>query len=382
MNEDRMFMPSRPVAPVTSIPTNHILPIVTRNNIQLAQKPLTKPPSPQIVMMLAGTSTGFQFSFNQVTLPIGATNVITSYRIYRNTLNLFAPQLVHTIPHDPTHLGAVIFTDTITSATGQNFYYWVTSVDTTGQESSPQAAQSGAVAGNLGSTPYSNTGGFTYTATTTSITWAWASVVIYRADGTSTNVPDGSQTVTSLSPSTTYLFYPYWNEAAQAVQWVGQGMGTPAYAHGAPSAVAVQLQNLRNQIALSIGNMPGATPAAGTGGGSGGGGGGGGCVEHGTVVVEPIGSTHTIENNSDWMALTFEGHEPVNMHPDTLVVVYKRVADLKEGDMISAGGDGGWRTDWIVRPFTRPGVKVKRTCPGGRYRAGSVLIELHNFKPF
>jgi hypothetical protein len=117
-----------------------------------------------------------------------------------------------------------------------------------------------------------------------------------------------------------------------------------------------------------------AVPAAGVGGG-------GGCVEDGTFVVEPRGSTQVIEENSDWIALTVPKHEPINMHPDTLVTVYRKASELEPGDRIAVGFHGKWRTDWTKEAFTRPSRKVKRACPGGRYRAGSALVELHNSKP-
>jgi hypothetical protein len=48
-----------------------------------------------------------------------------------------------------------------------------------------------------------------YSSTTSAITWAWAGLKIYKADGTTSAVTDGSQAVTGLSSNTTYYFYPY-----------------------------------------------------------------------------------------------------------------------------------------------------------------------------
>jgi len=274
-------------------PFQNQLPVLVKNNVQLASKPASPPPSPTIEQKLTGTPTGFQFSFDQVTLPTGATNVISSYRVYRNTQNVFNRNLVHTFTHDPTHVGAIVFTDVITAADGSNYYYWVTSVDTTGQESTPQAAQCGTVAGSAGSTPFSTTGSFAYTSTSTSITWYWdgtngsSTLPIYRADGTVTGPLSGNQAITGLSPSTTYKFYPYYDEVTKTLLWVAGGSGTPAYAQpSAGSSVLVQSQNLRNRIPLSIGGMSASTPASGSGGGTGGGGGGGGGCFTGNVKIK------------------------------------------------------------------------------------------------
>lgn len=117
------------------------------------------------------------------------------------------------------------------------------------------------------------------------------------------------------------------------------------------------------------------------GGGGSGSGGGGGCVEVGTPVLAPKGTTREILDCSDWIALRFNGHEPVYMHPDTLVATWKQASELHPGDRISVGREGRWRNDWEAWPETRPSKKVKRTCPGGRYLAGTAQIELHNAKP-
>lgn len=78
-----------------------------------------------------------------------------------------------------------------------------------------------------GSTPFTTGAGFSYQATTTSITWTWKSLVLYRADGTLTAVPDGLQAVTGLVAGTIYYFYPYWREPgnglASGLQWVSTG---------------------------------------------------------------------------------------------------------------------------------------------------------------
>src|SRR5579863_8614858 len=60
-----------------------------------------------------------------------------------------------------------------------------------------------------GSVPPTWSGSFTYVSTTSSLTWSWTGLVIFRADGTTTAVPNGSVVVTGLTAATTYYFYPF-----------------------------------------------------------------------------------------------------------------------------------------------------------------------------
>jgi len=120
-----------------------------------------------------------------------------------------------------------------------------------------------------GSVPPTWSGAFTYASTTSSITWSWSGLTIYRADGTTTAVPNGSLAVTGLTPGTTYYFYPYWNDAASAIGWVAGGTGSPANAQTAKTNLAAQQQSLQGFIPLSQGAVVAATTTSGTGGGSG-----------------------------------------------------------------------------------------------------------------
>lgn len=117
----------------------------------------------------------------------------------------------------------------------------------------------------------------TYSNNSTSITWNWVGLTIYRSDGTTTVIPNGSKAITGLSSSTTYYFYPFYNDLTSAVDWVVGPRGTPAIAFlaGDRSSVAAQGQNLDKCIPLSDGPVSAATTASG--GGGGGTGGGSGC---------------------------------------------------------------------------------------------------------
>ena len=149
-----------------------------------------------------------------------------------------------------------------------------------------------------GSVPPTWSGAFTYVSTTSSITWSWIGLTIARADGTTTPIPNGSLAITSLAATTTYYFYPYWDETALAIGWVagGAGVGTPASAQSAKTNAAAQQQSLQGRIPLSQGAVVAATTSSGTGGGSGGG--SGSCLRAGCVVTTRERGTVPIESCS------------------------------------------------------------------------------------
>lgn len=121
-----------------------------------------------------------------------------------------------------------------------------------------------------------------------------------------------------------------------------------------------------------------------TGGTTGGGGTNGtsdgsllGCVEEGTLVEVPEGTTEELLECDEWVVLNV-GSGPLRMHPDTLISVFKRASELTSADRIEVQG-GFWRKG-IFWDEKRPSVKVRRTCPGGVYFAGPDMVRLHNNK--
>lgn len=113
-------------------------------------------------------------------------------------------------------------------------------------------------------------GSFTYTNTTSSINWIW-NFLLYRVDNAASTVTlNSSQNVTGLATGTSYNFYPFMDEATQALTMVATGgSGTPAWAHTGTSRVWTVEQCRADHVPLSTSPMPGSTAAAGTGGGSG-----------------------------------------------------------------------------------------------------------------
>jgi hypothetical protein len=144
-----------------------------------------------------------------------------------------------------------------------------------------------------GSVPPTWSGAFTYVSTTSSLTWTWSGLSIFRADGTTTAVPNGSVAVSGLTAATTYYFYPYWDDVAAALAWVAGGAGSPANAQSAKTNAAAQQQALQGRVPLSQGAIAAATTSGGTGGGSGGG--SGSCLRAGSMVLTKERGTVAVE---------------------------------------------------------------------------------------
>jgi hypothetical protein len=122
------------------VPGFSVPPAVLQTLMVGAPKPVSPPPHPQVTAQLSAIPLGYQFAFNQLVSPTPYNNIITAYRIYRNKMaNSFSgAQLIRTITHDSTHQGAV----TVQDSTGGNvnYFYFVTAVDSTGQESNQPGA--------------------------------------------------------------------------------------------------------------------------------------------------------------------------------------------------------------------------------------------------
>lgn len=140
---------------------------------------------------------------------------------------------------------------------------------------------------SIGSRPQSLSTSIAFVATTSVVTFYWdgtngsVPLSIYRDDGTIVTPIVGNQLVSGLSPSTTYYFYPYYDETLGQVRWAsvsGVSIGTPGYAFTAKNILAAQIQILRNHVPLAtlLATNGVTTPASGSQGGSGGSGGGGG----------------------------------------------------------------------------------------------------------
>ncbi|HEV2490942.1 MAG TPA: hypothetical protein VGT03_14140 [Candidatus Acidoferrales bacterium] len=257
-----------------------------------------------------------------------------------------------------------------------------------------------------GSMPPTWSGAFTYASTTSSITWSWSGLVIYRADGTTTAIVNGSLAITGLTPATTYYFYPYWDDAALALAWVAGGAGNPANAQTAKTIAAAQQQALQGRIPLSAGAIAAATTASGTGGGSGGG--SGSCVRAGMLVVSQDRGIIDIEKlrvgeiilgrEECWTRVARHEVHPADMfvrlhlsNLDSLDVTPQHVFTLADGAPVRAErlclsdilvGRQGNLTLKQIEVVVEDGAKVIVTCePEPEFYAGRVSASVltHNY---
>lgn len=215
-------IPSRKTAPIVVVSEPLPKPvIVTAPGVQSTQSG-NSVPAPTINQSLVGTPTGYQFSFNQSVLAPFSTQIIQCYNVYRGQLNSFASaSLIQVIPANPHLLGGIVVTDSINVAGGFQYFYWVLAVDSNGNTSAPVAAQTGVVSGSVGSLPPSLSTPFKLTTTTTSVTITTSpSCFFTRADGTITKIGQTSQACTGLPTGNTVLFFPYWRESDQTLQFV------------------------------------------------------------------------------------------------------------------------------------------------------------------
>jgi len=145
---------SRPIVQSQAILTatdlhnvQHLLPILVKANPQLAPKPSTLPPHPTVAQVLTAIPFGFKMAYQQLQSPTPYGNQIAAYKIYKNqTANSFSgATLWETRPHDNAVNQKVVTLQDSTAGGGQRWYYFVSSVDTAGQESSPVAFQAGAI---------------------------------------------------------------------------------------------------------------------------------------------------------------------------------------------------------------------------------------------
>jgi len=258
-----------------------------------------------------------------------------------------------------------------------------------------------------GSVPPTWSGAFTYASTTSSITWSWSGLAILRADGTTTQIADGSLAVAGLTAATAYFFYPYWDEMQLALAFVAGGAGNPANAQPAKTIAAAQQQALQGHIPLSAGAMNAATTASGTGGGSGGG--SGSCVRagmnvltknRGTVQIQHLRVGDHIRGRDTWTQVVRHEVHPTDTfirlafsNDDSLDVTPHHIFTLADGAPVRADrlclgdilvGNYGWLTLRKIEVVVEDGAKVIVTCePDHEFFAGraaaSVLTHNYNF---
>jgi len=250
-------------------------------------------------------------------------------------------------------------------------------------------------------------GAFTYAGTTSTITWSWSGLSIFRADGSQTQIADGSLLIAGLASAATYFFYPYFDETLLALAFVSGGAGNPANAFTAKTISAAQQQSLQGRIPLSAGAVSAATTSSGTGGGSGGG--SGSCLRGNMLVLTkdrglvPIHRARTgdrIRGRESWtqivrhevhaadtfVRLTFSNGDSLDVTPHHVFTLADdspvRAERLCLGDILV--GRYGWLTLKKIELLAEDGAKVMVTCePEHEFFAGrsaaSVLTHNYNF---
>ncbi len=274
-------------------------------------------PAKVMGVTLLELSTGMQVSWT-----IGGESDLTNQLVYRAARGAgfgAAVQIGTVAPSAGTT--AYSFLDTTGRAAAGPYEYYVVAVGPAGNSAASSSTTT--LVRNLaltdvipyGSTPASWGGALTYSTTTTTVTWSWSGIVVYRPDGTTSNIPNsggGGFQITGLVASTTYNFYPYVDEVTLTMQFVTGGAnstGAPASAFTAGTFAAVQAQGLVSHIPWNGGAIQVTTPASGTGGGTKGGSGGNQCLREGMVVehdrrgivpVEECVAGEWIRGRTDW----------------------------------------------------------------------------------
>lgn len=254
-------------------------------------------------------------------------------------------------------------------------------------------------------------GGFTYTCTPSSIAWSWSGLVILRADGTQTQIANGSLAVSGLPAATTYFFYPYWDETLLTLAFVAGGAGLPAGTGNPPNAftartvAGAQQQALQGRIPLSAGAMTAATVSSGTGGGAGGG--SGSCVrgnmnvltkDRGLAKIHTLRKGDHIRGRDSWTQVVRHEVHPAETfirlslsNGDSLDVTPHHVFTLADESPVRADrlclgdilvGRNGWLTLRKIEVVTEEGAKVLITCePEHEFFAGrdDACVLTHNY---
>lgn len=275
---------------------------VSKNFSEVTPEDWTLSPSATVVLdgnaSAPNAPTGLAATSAQVGIALSWNNNsegnLAGYKVYRAATNSFgASTVIANI--GVTRTGTPSFFDT-TAILEAISYYFVTAINTAGQESSNSIVAS-AVSGGTGTLSASVQGNFGYTSTANSVTIYWDgtnastafTIRIPRGGAISSiSVPGSSVTITGLGAGTFYV-YGYYDIATNAVLFATGGTGTPTYAFVAKSSDAVSQAQANGHIPLQITAV---TIATGGGGGSGG---GDGCLCPWTKVLTQRGSLRVDE---------------------------------------------------------------------------------------
>src|ERR1700678_830780 len=253
---------------------------------------------------------------------------------------------------------------------------------------------------------------FSYTSTTTTVNISWSSFTIFFANNTTGTISSGSQSITGLSASSTYYFYPYL-DPTNTVQFaaVTGGLGSPAILYKPQSPTAAQVINLQQNTALSNGGVPAITPTSGGGGGSGGGSGiclqAGQFVEsqcRGVIPIETLEIGESILGRTKWTEVIAKKVVPQNHFVRVTVSTGERISltpthcptAIRNGEEMSIPAGELSLSDFLILRDAYGGIKslehieeesfkVQISCdPEHEFFASeskSVSILVHNVQP-
>src|ERR1700723_408053 len=253
---------------------------------------------------------------------------------------------------------------------------------------------------------------FSYTSTTTTVSISWSSFTVFYANNTTATVASGSQSITGLSASSTYYFYPYL-DSSNTVHFaaVSGGLGSPAILYRPQSPTAAQTINLQQNTALSNGGIPAITPTSGGGGGSGGGSGiclqAGQFVEsrsRGVIPIETLDTGEWILGRTKWTEVIAKKVVPQNHFVRVTVLTGERISltpthcttAIRNGEEMSIPAGELSLSDFLILRNGYGGIKslehieeesfkVQISCdPEHEFFASeskSVAILVHNVQP-
>src|SRR3984885_321973 len=253
---------------------------------------------------------------------------------------------------------------------------------------------------------------FSYTSTTTTVSISWSSFTVFYANNTTATVASGSQSITGLSASSTYYFYPYL-DSSNTVHFaaVSGGLGSPAILYRPQSPTAAQTINLQQNTALSNGGIPAITPTSGGGGGSGGGSGiclqAGQFVEsrsRGVIPIETLDTGEWILGRTKWTEVIAKKVVPQNHFVRVTVSTGERISltpthcttAIRNGEEMSIPAGELSLSDFLILRNGYGGIKslehieeesfkVQISCdPEHEFFASeskSVAILVHNVQP-
>ena len=248
---------------------------------------------------------------------------------------------------------------------------------------------------------------FSVTATTFTPT---LNLTINRADSTTTVINGGSPQVTSLTPATTYAWYPYYDEVAQNVNYITGEAGSPPMLTTTPNRDKLTAWYYIGRLPLAQSPISVVTPATGAPAAGGSGGGDNGCIHASQFVRERRKGAIRAENvacgdelqglngtwlrvlasepawHSNWVAIEFD-------HGGSLLVTSGHPFQDLDGKIVRAWAltldtaltwERGFCHPVCLRFFVEPGTKVRISLEAPHiFLAGGTADKMtatHNFQ--